>query len=534
MNFLEDASRQYWLTRFIILRWIGFIYAVAFLCAAQQIVPLIGEHGLLPIQNHLAGVEHYARSKSGGFAMMPSIFWFGHSDAALVTWAWIGFALAIVVLCGFANSIIMTALWAIYMSFIHVGQEWYGYGWETQLLETGFLAIFLCPLLDMRPFPKHPPAVIVIWLYRWLGFRIMLGAGLIKIRGDECWRDLTCLSFHYLTQPIPNPLSRVLHDMPLWFHKFGVLWNHFVELIVPWFSFGPRRARHIAGVLMVSFQFILILSGNLSFLNWLTIVPFLACLDDTFYARVFFHAKADADSSRKPGIREKIFAAFSWRPSFLLPLRARIENARASARPAGTAATATVFLLALLVAFLSLDPIANLFSSRQAMNRSFDPLHIVNTYGAFGSVGRERHEIVFEGTSEEVLTERTIWREYDFPAKPGDPRRTPPIIAPYQPRLDWAIWFAAMASHEHYPWTVHLVWKLLHNDPGALSLLATNPFPKEPPRYIRARYYKYEFAPRGEPGGFYWKRTELGLWLPPLSRDDPALQQFLKARRWIP
>ncbi len=523
---LDAASRQYWLTRFLILRWLGFIYAVAFLCAARQIVPLIGEHGLLPVGTYLEAVEHHARSRSGAFAMMPSLFWFGHSDAALLTWAWIGFALAVVVMCGFANSLIMTALWAIYMSFIHVGQEWYGYGWETQLLETGFLAIFLCPLLDPRPFPRHPPAVLVIWMYRWLGFRIMLGAGLIKIRGDECWRDLTCLSFHYLTQPIPNPLSRALHEMPLWFHKFGVLWNHFVELIVPWFAFGPRTARHLAGALMVSFQFILIASGNLSFLNWLTVVPFLACFDDSLLARfipgVVGRGGCPQPSARRGGDTAPYLRWFRW------------IDARDSAPPPGTAATATVFCLALLVAFLSLDPVANLFSTRQAMNRSFDPLHLVNTYGAFGSVGRERREIVFEGTRDTVLTDRTEWREYDFPAKPGDPRRAPRIVAPYQPRLDWSIWFAAMATPEHYPWTVHFVWKLLHNDPGTLSLLATNPFPDDPPRYIRARYYRYEFAPPDERRRTYWKRTELGLWLPPLSAEDPALRQFLVAHRWLP
>lgn len=526
MTFLDTHSRQYWLTRFIILRWTGFIYAVAFLCAARQIVPLIGEQGLLPIGNYLEAVEHHARSRGGAFAMMPSLFWFGHSDAALVVWAWIGFALAVVVMCGFANSIIMTALWAIYMSFIHVGQEWYGYGWEIQLLETGFLGIFLCPLLDPRPFPKHPPAALVIWMYRWLGFRIMLGAGLIKIRGDECWRDLTCLSFHYLTQPIPNPLSRALHEMPLWFHKAGVLWNHFVELIVPWFAFGPRTARHIAGVLLVSFQFILIASGNLSFLNWLTIIPFLACFDDTLLARVFGHCRASA-----PLAGESAPAA-----SGALALQGPVwlQKVRASAATPSPAATAAVFSLALLVAFLSLDPVANLFSSRQAMNTSFNPLHLVNTYGAFGTVGRERHEIVFEGTRDTILTDRTEWKEYDFPAKPGTPTRSPRIIAPYQPRLDWAIWFAAMATPDQYPWTVHLVWKLLHNDPGALSLLATNPFPGDPPRFIRARYYRYEFAPPDERRRTYWKRTLLGDWLPPLSADDPKLHAYLTAHRWLP
>ena len=190
-------------------------------------------------------------------------------------------ALSLVVLAGYANAIILAILWAMYMSIVHIGQIWYGYGWEIQLLETGFLSIFLCPLLDGRPFPKRPPPLLVFWLFRWLGFRIMIGAGLIKLRGDPCWRDLTCLYYHYETQPIPNPISRYLHFAPQWFHKIETAWNHFVELIVPWFSFGPRPARHIAGVLLIGFQIFLIISGNLSFLNYVTIIPFLACFDDT-------------------------------------------------------------------------------------------------------------------------------------------------------------------------------------------------------------------------------------------------------------
>src|SRR5205085_4863882 len=137
------------------------------------------------------------------------------------------------------------------------------------------------PLLCPRPVPRSPPANLVFSLFRWLGFRIMVGAGLIKMRGDECWRDLTCMFYHYETQPIPNPVSRYLHFAPHWFHRIETFWNHFIELVVPWFSFGPRTARHIAGALLVLFQVFLIISGNLSFLNYLTIIPFLACLDDT-------------------------------------------------------------------------------------------------------------------------------------------------------------------------------------------------------------------------------------------------------------
>ena len=165
------------------------------------------------------------------------------------------------------------------------------------------------------------------------------------------------------------------------------------------------------------------------------------------------------------------------------------------------------------------------------MNYSYDPLDLVNTYGAFGTVGRERDEIIFEGTDDSVITGDTKWKEYEFKAKPGDPNRRPPFVAPYQPRIDWQIWFAAMGSPAEYPWTLHFVWKLLHNDRGTLSLLANNPFPSAPPRYIRARLYRYQFAPVGEKA--WWKRDPIGEWLPAFSTDSPQFRRLLEAMNWL-
>jgi hypothetical protein len=487
----------------VILRWLGLVYFVAFYVAANQLVPLVGEHGLLPATLFLQRVQAQFPSTLGGFLQLPTLFWIGLSDRLMMILSWAGMALSLLVLLGYANAVLMAVLWALYLSFVHIGQDWYSYGWEIQLLETGFLAIFLCPLLDGRPFPRRPPPGAVIWLFRWLIFRIMLGAGLIKLRGDPCWRDLTCLYYHYETQPLPNPLSWWLHFQPHWFHRFGALWNHFIELIAPWFIFWPRLARHVAGALLLSFQVVLILSGNLSFLNWLTIVPILACFDDSLLCYLL------------PG---------AW--------VARARRAAAAARPS-RAQYVLVAGLALIVAWLSIYPVVNLLSPNQVMNTSFNPLHLVNTYGAFGSVGRERREIVFEGTDDGVITGQTRWTQYEFKGKPGDLNRRPAVVAPYQYRLDWQLWFAAMSTPEHYPWTLHFVWKLLHNDPGTLSLLALNPFPKKPPRYIRAVLYRYEFAPPGDPSGDWWKRAPLGLWLPPLSADDPRLRQVLTAYGWL-
>ena len=503
---MPDASRAapptYWLTRFVVLRLLGVVYFFAFLSLAEQVLPLIGTHGLLPAGAYLTRLDAHFESRAAAVLAEPGLFWMGVSDRALQGLAWLGVALSAVVVAGFANALLLVVLWALYLSFVHVGQDWYGYGWEIQLLETGLLAAFLCPLVDGRPFPRRPPPVVVIQLLRWLTFRIMLGAGLIKLRGDPCWRDLTCLFYHYETQPIPNPLSRTLHFAPRWFHRAGVLFNHLAELVCPWGVFGPRLVRHVVGTILVTFQVFLILSGNLSFLNWLTLVPILACFDDGLLAHVLPRA-----------------------------LVARATRARAEATPSRVQ-TVVVGAYAALVVVLSLGPVRNLVSRHQAMNTSFDPLNLVNTYGAFGSVGRERPEIVFEGTDDPTPGDATTWRAYEFPCKPGDPIRRPCVVSPYQPRLDWQIWFAAMSTPERYPWTLHLVWKLLHGDAGTLSLLAGNPFPDAPPRWIRATLYRYHFVPAGDPGGAWWRRERLGEWLPPLSADDPRLRRFLAAYGW--
>jgi hypothetical protein len=499
-----QIGESYWLTRFVILRLLGLLYAVAFLIAAKQLVPLVGEHGLTPADVFLARAAEYFGSTAAAFAALPSLFWFRHSDLVLSGVAWVGLALSCVAVAGYANAILMAALWALYLSIIHIGQDWYGYGWEIQLVETGFLAIFLCPLLDGRPFPRRAPPLVVLWLFRWLIFRIMLGAGLIKIRGDPVWRDLTALRYHFETQPIPNPLSRWFHFLPQRVLAAGVVFNHIAELIAPWFVFWPALTRRLAGTIIVLFQLLLVASGNLSFLNWLSIVPALACFDDTVWEKVL--------------------------PSPLVRAAKLAANEAAHSRAMQVAGWVT----AVVVGVLSIQPVANMLSPRQIMNTSFDPLNIVNSYGAFGSVGRERLNVIFEGTGTENPDDNNaLWKPYPYVALPVDLKRMPPQIAPYQPRLDWQMWFASMATPQDYPWTLHLIWKLLHNDPSTLSLFASNPFPDKPPRFVRATLYRYRFAEPGNPNGLWWTREELGAWLPPLSIDNPSCVKLLKQAGWI-
>jgi hypothetical protein len=500
----SPSPTTYVLTRFVLLRLLGLVYLTAFLVAAHQFVPLAGELGLTPAATFLERIAAHFGSKTAAFVQLPTIFYWNHSDGFVQGMAWLGVALSATVLVGFANVPILLLLWALYLSFLHAGGLWYGYGWETQLLETGFLSLFLVPLIDARPFPRAAPPVVTIWLYRWLIFRIMLGAGLIKIRGDECWRDLTALCFHYETQPVPNPLGPLLHFAPVWTQKAGVLVNHIVELIVPWFCFGPRLARHIAGIAMAGFQVTLIATGNLSFLNWLTIIPCLACLDDSF-----------------------------WRPLLPRVLTQLADPAPAQVRTERPYRYASI-AFAVIVGWLSIPVVRNLLSPSQAMNTSFDRLHLVNTYGAFGTVGRERYELIVQGTNDPFPDELSDWKDYEFRVKPGDPQRRPAVITPYHHRLDWQIWFAAMATPNDYPWTVSLVWHLLQNDSATLGLLAHNPFPAKPPTSIRILRYRYRYAPPGHPDGAWWTRERADVWLPPISLRNQEIRGFLKAQGWIP
>jgi hypothetical protein len=493
------------ITRFLFLRALGAIYAVAFLVAARQIVPLCGEHGILPARWHLEEVARGHESALGAFWAEPTLFWAATPDWLLVALAWIGVALAVAVVLGLADAPLLALLWALYLSFTGVGQVFYGYGWEILLLEAGFLAIFIAPGLDPRPFPRAPVPPVLIWVGRWLVFRLMFGAGLIKMRGDPCWQDLSCLVSHYETQPSPSPLSLWFHHLPVWVHQIGVAFNHLVELVAPWFLFLPRPLRHPAAILIVVFQLVLIASGNLSFLNWLTLACAILCFDDALLGRVV---------PRR--------------------LRERLERAETLETPP-RARRIVAFTYAAIVGLLSLNPIVNMLSPAQAMNTSFEPFHLVNSYGAFGSVGRERFEVVLEGTLDDPGDPGARWRAYELPCKPGDPERRPCFLTPYHLRLDWQMWFAALGDYESEPWIVRLAFLLLRGERSVMPLFDDDPFPDRPPRAVRARLYRYRFVSPGERG---WWRRELARprddYLRPITLDDPGMRGFLRAHRWLP
>lgn len=319
--------------------------------------------------------------------------------------------------------------WALYLSVVNVGQTWYSFGWESLLLEVGFLAVFLGN-------DEVAPPVVVLFLMRWVLFRVEFGAGLIKMRGDACWRNLTCLYYHHETQPMPGPLSWFFHHLPRPFHRIEVAANHFTQLVLPVLLFTPQPVATAAASLMILTQLWLVLSGNFAWLNWTTIVLALSVTE-------------------LPTTAPHVAAPPLWYEVVVLVVAA-----------------------ALLA--LGYRPARNMVSRRQVMNRSFDPLHLVNTYGAFGSVSRVRHEVIVEGTADEVPREDADWREYEFKGKPGDPRYWPRQFAPYHLRLDWLMWFVALSPGYAGTWFSALVERLLENDRDTLRLLRRSRSPPTP------------------------------------------------------
>ncbi|GGP47421.1 lipase maturation factor family protein [Streptomyces abikoensis] len=466
------TASGYWLSRLLLTRALAAIYLVGFVSAALQFRALIGERGMLPVPQYVA----YVPTRRA-----PSVFQFHYSDRFFAAWAWTGALLSAAMVAGAADAVplgaamaMWAALWVLYLSIVNVGQTWYSFGWESLLLETGFLAVFLGNA-------RTDPPVLTLWLMRWLLFRVEFGAGLIKLRGDPCWRDLTCLYYHHETQPMPGPLSWFFHRLPKPLHRVETAANHVAQLVVPIGLFAPQPVASVAAAVIICTQLWLVASGNFSWLNWLTIVLALSAVDGAALAELLGlprHAPAGA--------------APLWFEVLVL------------------AATA-------LVVTLSWWPVRNLLSARQRMNMSFNAFHLVNTYGAFGSVNRSRYEVVVEGTADERLTEDTEWKEYGFRGKPGDPRRLPRQFAPYHLRLDWLMWFAGISPGYAREWFGPFVERLLTGDPATLRLLRDNPFPTTPPTHVRARLYLYRFTTWRElrETGCWWHRTLVREYLPP-------------------
>ena len=464
-----------WQARWLFTRSLGAIHALAFVNVILQFRPLLGGRGLTPVARYVERV---------GFRRQPSLFHLRHSDHFVVAVAWVGLALSTALTVGLpqAGSVWLhlawwLAVWGLYLSFVNVGQIWYGFGWESILLEAGFFAAFLG---SDRVAPPRLGVLAVLWLL----FRVEVGAGLIKLRGDRCWRDLTCLEYHHETQPLPGPFSWHAHHLPRWWHRVEVLGNYGVQLVAHFALLLPQPAASIAAVVIIVTQGWLVLTGNFAWLNVLTMVLATAALAGGWLA---------------------------WLPVEPLPL---------ADPPAWF--TGLVVAVAATTVLLSFWPVRNMLSRSQAMNARYNPLHLVGTYGAFGGITRQRYELVVEGTTDDDPGPGSDWRGYVFRAKPDDPWRRPPQVAPYHLRLDWLLWFAAMSPVVSHRWVYALVLRLLEGEPLVLGLLRRNPFPDAPPVAVRVLRYRYRFttpAERRETGA-WWVRRRVGEPVPAVRLGD--------------
>lgn len=469
-------AHDYEFARQVLQRGTAALYAIAFLSTANQFPALLGERGLLPVPAFLEMARRLGR---------PTLFRWHYSDSLLRAVCWTGMGVSLLLVMGLPQAgppwlpmLAFLALWFLYMSIVNVGQTFYGFGWEILLLETGFTVAFLGS-------DQTPPPTTILFLIVWLVFRLEFGAGMIKIRGGREWRDMTAMFYHHETQPMPGPLSRQAHLLPRPLHKVEVAGNHCAQLVVPFLLFAPQPLASIAAAIIILTQLWLVGTGNFAWLNWVAIVLAFAAVSDPVIHTVF------------------PFIPLEWHESADTPV---------------WWLAVVVLVTAVLVVF-SYRPLLNLFSSEQVMNASFNRWRLVNAYGAFGTVTKQRIEIVVEGTmAGDPEAPDARWLEYGFKGKPGDLRRIPRQWAPYHLRLDWLMWFLPLRT-VHEEWFYNFLDRLLEADKATLGLLGQDPFDGERPRWVRARSYLYRFASRGEfrGSGERWVRVLLYDAVPPLQ-----------------
>ncbi len=472
-------SARFDATQWLFLRALALIYSVAFASLAFQVKGLIGEHGVLPVVPFLASV---ARAGAGlRYVAVPSLLWFGNDDNTLVGLCFGGVILsAMLLLTGFIRGkferLILALLFILYLSFASAGQDFLSFQWDSLLLESGFLAVFL------------GRNRIVPWLFRWLVFRLYFLSGAAKLlSADPNWRNLSALGFHWHTQPLPTSLAWYADKLPAGFQHFATGAAVAIELVIPFLIFLPRRPRMFGAWCLIGMQLLILATGNYTFFNFLTITLTLFLFDDQALARFVPepHRKKNTED------REPI---------------------------------AVAIVIAVLIMVLSLSHLVETFTGRvpavlKNALRYTAPLQIVNTYGLFAVMTTHRVEIILEGSAD-----GETWRPYEFKYKPGDLNRAPGWVAPYQPRLDWQMWFAALSNYQTNPWFVNLCLRLLEGSPEVAGLLGTNPFPDRPPRYVRATAYEYTFTDweNHRRTGAWWKRERRGLYLPPVGLRQAA------------
>jgi lipase maturation factor 1 len=486
---------DYFLSRWIFLRLLGVIYLIAFVSLWTQIIGLMGHNGIIPVDQYLPNVKQQCDVMGIGldrYRLLPTLCWLDSSDGFLQFQCSAGVFLAILLMIGFAPAPALALLWLLYLSLMTVGRDFLGFQWDNLLLETGFLSIFLAPWRLLPNLSREaPPSRVIIWLLRLLFFKLMFSSGCVKLAShDPAWRNLTALTFHYYTQPLPPWTAWYANQAPLWFLKLSCVVMFVVEIGAPFLIFFPRRARFLGAAAITFLQILILLTGNYTFFNWLTLALCLLLLDDFIIQKIW------PARFRKPTEHQ---AKPHWRPAFTIPLGCVFGS----------------ISLLQIVAILGIQSV--LLAPVAALDGWLSPFRTINGYGLFAVMTTSRHEIIVQGSNDGVH-----WLDYEFKYKPGDLDRRPAFVAPFQPRVDWQMWFAALGDVQQNPWFGNFCVRLLQGSPDVLALLSKNPFPAKPPIYIRAEVYDYHFTDFAErrATGAWWKREYLGEYLPVVSLHE--------------
>src|SRR5213080_1977259 len=501
----------FWAHRWF-LRALALVYLIAFVSLWIQIDGLVGSNGILPISDYLSLAHREIGYKT--VWILPTLCWFNSSNGFLHFLCGSGVLFSLLLICRIAPAISLGVLFVSYLSLSVAGQAFLSFQWDILLLETGFVAIFFAP---WQLWPRsataaiRPVSPVAMFLLKFLLFKLMFMSGVVKLTsGDNCWgwinhsfhwSALTALDYHYWTQPLPTVFAWFADKHPEWFKKFSVAFCLVVEIIVPFFIWAPRRPRLIAAGLIIFLQLAIAITGNYCFFNLLTIALCLLLIDD-----------AVAASLRRGGMPHLVASTATQR---------RDHNRRTVAERLSTYGAIAVIIVTLPInAWLMFSAFRPLSRPPRALAKLYEKLEafrIVNGYGLFRAMTKDRCEIVLEGSADGIE-----WLSYEFKWKPGDVKRAPGWCAPHQPRLDWQMWFAALGTPRENRWLIALVFRLLQGSHDVNPLLANNPFPDKPPRYIRAMFYRYRFTTGDEfrQTGAWWKREELREYLPTLSLEQ--------------
>ena len=444
----------WFLTRRVFLFLLGLVYLLAFGSLLTQIEGLVGQKGILPVETFLIDVSSYWGAQR--FWQVPTLFWLNAKDGFLFAGCLLGAFAGLLVMLNRMVGWALLIAWIFYLSIFHVAQPFMGFQWDTLLLETGFLSLFLVSWHRDRQ--EHPPSWFVLFLLRFLLFRVVFSSGLVKLLSqDPTWSDLTALSYHYETQPLPTWIGWYAHQLPLVFQQFSVACVFIIQLGAVFLIFGPRRIRYIGCSALAFLDLLIILTGNYGFFNLLTIALCLLLLDDSVLSK--------------------------WLPTkggkYKPPVSVLKKSSIFKAGVLG------VCLMLYLVPLLT----TRYPSFYVSIAKVISPFHIYNSYGLFAVMTTSRPEIIVLGSDD-----RENWYPYGFKWKPGDVKRKPEFIAPYQPRVDWQMWFAALSNYERNPWLIQFMMRLLQGSPDVIALLQKNPFPDAPPKYMQALVYDYHFT----------------------------------------